>query len=82
MSVHQCLTLDAVGAINSVQATITTLKEVSSAISAAVEEQSAVTREMSSSMQMAAQGVGTITVGLSEIAQATNRVDAATQQVR
>jgi methyl-accepting chemotaxis protein len=78
----QQATLEAVGAINSVQATITTLNEVSSAISAAVEEQSAVTREMSSSMQMAAQGVGTITVGLREIAGATEEVDAATQQVR
>ncbi|MCJ2079863.1 PAS domain S-box protein [Methylobacterium sp. J-090] len=78
----QQATLEAVGAINSIRATITTLNEVSSAISAAVEEQSAVTREMSSSMQMAAQGVGTITVGLGEIAQATQEVDAATHQVR
>jgi len=78
----QQATLEAVGAINSVQATITTLNEVSSAISAAVEEQSAVTREMSGSMQMAAHGVGTITNGLAEIAQATHEVDAATHQVR
>jgi len=78
----QQATLEAVGAINSVQGTITTLNEVSSAISAAVEEQSAVTREMSGSMQMAAQGVGTITDGLAGIAEATHAVDAATHQVR
>ena len=53
-----------------------------STISAAVEEQSAVTREMSASMQTASQGVAEVTGSLGAIALSTERVDAATQKVR
>ncbi|GJE15469.1 Biofilm dispersion protein BdlA [Methylobacterium marchantiae] len=78
----QQATQQAVGAISSIQSTIMTLNEVASAISAAVEEQSAVTREMSSSMQTASNGVSLITGSLDEIARSTEEVDTATQKVR
>jgi methyl-accepting chemotaxis protein len=78
----QQVTQEAVGAIDSIQSTILALNEVASTISAAVEEQSAVTREMSASMQTASQGVAEITGSLSEIARSTERVDEATQKVR
>ncbi|MGU3468165.1 PAS domain S-box protein [Methylobacterium sp. C33D] len=78
----QAATRDAVDAIGSIQATIRALDQVSGAIAAAVEQQSAVTREMSGSMQAAAQGVATIAGGMDAIARSSDRVDAATRQVR
>ncbi len=57
----------------SIQGTIVRLNEVATAISSAVEQQSAVTREMSASMQTAAQGVGAITTNLERIAQSASR---------
>ncbi|MCJ2038843.1 PAS domain S-box protein [Methylobacterium sp. J-059] len=73
---------EAVNAIGSIQATIRSLDEVSGAIAAAVEEQSAVTREMSGSMQTAAHGVTTIASGMEDIARASEQVDQATRKVR
>lgn len=78
----QAATREAVDAIGSIQATIQSLDHVSATIAAAVEEQSAVTREMSGSMQMAAQGVAAIAAGMNTIAHTSEKVDAATRQVR
>ncbi|TXN42776.1 PAS domain S-box protein, partial [Methylobacterium sp. WL119] len=78
----QTATREAVDAIGSIQATIRSLDEVSGAIAAAVEEQSAVTREMSGSMQTAAHGVTTIASSMEDIARASEQVDVATRQVR
>lgn len=78
----QAATHEAAGAIGTIQATIRTLDEVSSAIAVAVEEQSAVTREMSGSMQTASYGVTTIAAGMDTIAAASVQVDQATRQVR
>ena len=78
----QAATREAVGAIGSIRGTIGKLDEVSAAIAAAVEEQSAVTREMSGSMHTAAHGVATIAGGMEAIARASEQVDAATRQVR
>ena len=78
----QAATREAVDAIGSIQSTIRSLDEVSAAIAAAVEEQSAVTREMSGSMNTAAHGVTTIAGGMEAIARASEQVDAATRQVR
>ncbi|MCJ2088773.1 PAS domain-containing methyl-accepting chemotaxis protein [Methylobacterium sp. E-005] len=75
-------TREAVGAIGAIQATIVRLNEVAGAISTAVEQQSAVTREMSANMQTAAQGVGAITSGLGLIAQSAVEADQATQKLR
>ncbi|MCJ2050478.1 PAS domain-containing protein [Methylobacterium sp. J-070] len=78
----QAATHEAVDAIGAIQGTIATLNAVSSAIAAAVEEQSAVTREMSGSMHTASQGVAAISAGMDTIAQASLQVDRATRQVR
>ena len=78
----QNATRDAVSAIASIEATIQTLSTVSSAIAAAVEQQSAVTQEISGSMQTASRGVAAIASGMDRIAQASERVDHATRQVR
>ncbi|TXM88056.1 PAS domain-containing methyl-accepting chemotaxis protein [Methylobacterium sp. WL116] len=78
----QAATCEAVSAIGSIQSTIRALNEVSAAIAAAVEEQSAVTREMSGSMHTAAQGVTSIASGMDAIARASEQVDTATRQVR
>ncbi|KNY19375.1 PAS domain-containing methyl-accepting chemotaxis protein [Methylobacterium sp. ARG-1] len=78
----QTATREAVDAIGSIQGTIRALDEVSTAIAAAVEEQSAVTREMSGSMHTAAHGVTTIAGGMEAIARASEQVDTATRQVR
>ena len=51
-------------------------------ISAAVEEQSAVTTNMSGNMQTAADSVDEISSGVNEIAQATELVNVATQKVK
>ncbi|PHS21443.1 MAG: chemotaxis protein [Robiginitomaculum sp.] len=78
----QNTTQDAVKAIEGISKTIGDINEFSAAISAAMEEQTAVTGEMSSNMQTAASGVNNITQGISEIASATEQVDVATQKVR
>lgn len=78
----QGATREAVGAIASIQATIRALDQVSATIAAAVEEQSAVTREMSGSMQTAAGGVATIAEAMRSVAQTSERADLATRQVR
>ncbi|MGU3464427.1 PAS domain-containing protein [Methylobacterium sp. C33D] len=78
----QATTREAVSAIGSIQGTIRALDEISAAIAAAVEEQSAVTQEISGSMHAAARGVGTIAGGMAAIARANEQVDAATRQVR
>ncbi len=78
----QAATREAVDAIGTIQGTIRALDEVSGAIAAAVEEQSAVTREMSGSMHTAAQGAVGIAAEVEAIARAGERVDATTRQVR
>ncbi|CAM3092564.1 MULTISPECIES: methyl-accepting chemotaxis protein [Methylobacterium] len=82
ISGSQEATRGAVAAIDAIQGTIVRLNEVATAISTAVEEQSAVTREMSASMQAAAQGVGSITGSLDLIARSARQADGATQQLR
>lgn len=78
----QVATREAVGAIGTIQSTIRTLDDVSTAIAVAVEEQSAVTREMSANMQTASYGVTTLAAGMETIATASQLVDQATRQVR
>lgn len=78
----QSTTEEAVTAIRTITETIGKINEISSIISAAVEEQSAVTGNMSANMQTAAEGVNEITSGVNEIAQATELVNIATQKVK
>jgi methyl-accepting chemotaxis protein len=70
---------DAIGAITN---TIGQINEIAGAIAAAVEEQDAVTRQMSSNMQVAATGAISISQGLSDIAEATSAAEQATQKVK
>jgi methyl-accepting chemotaxis protein len=78
----QDATREAVGAIGAIQATIVRLNAVAGAISTAVEQQSAVTREMSTNMQTAANGVSSITAGLGVIAHSAVQADEATRKLR
>jgi methyl-accepting chemotaxis protein len=78
----QSATSEVAKAIGSMTTTISRINEISSAIAAAVEEQDAVTREMSSSMQVAATGVSSISRGMHDIAEATARADEATRKVQ
>ena len=78
----QSTTKEAVGAISGISQTIGRINEISTSIASAVEEQEAVTRDMSANMQVAAEGVETITRGMNEIATATRRVDDATRKVK
>jgi methyl-accepting chemotaxis protein len=78
----QTTTGKAVSAIETIAATITKLNEISAAIAAAVEEQTAVTQEMSTNMQTAAEGVSSISGSMNDIARSTRLVDEATQKVR
>jgi len=73
---------EAADAIGAMTKTIAQINEISGAIAAAVEEQDAVTREMSSNMQVAATGVISISQGMSDIAEATNAAEQATQKVK
>jgi methyl-accepting chemotaxis protein len=78
----QTATGKAVAAVGSIQATIVGLNMVAATIATAVEEQSAVTRAMSTTMWTAAQGVGAITSGLGLIAESAGQADEATQTLR
>ena len=78
----QATTEKAVSAIGTIGTTISRLSEISTAVAAAVEEQSAVTQEMSNNMQSAAAGVASISRSVGEIATATRLIDEATTKVR
>ncbi|PHR62999.1 MAG: chemotaxis protein [Robiginitomaculum sp.] len=73
---------EAVAAIEGISKTIGQINEYSAAISAAMEEQTAVTSDMSANMQTAASNVDNITHGISGIISAAEQVNAATQKVR
>ena len=78
----QSTTDEAVKAIKEITETIGKINEISSMISAAVEEQSAVTGNMSTNMQTAADSVNEITSSVNEIAQATEMVNVSTQKMK
>ena len=68
-------------AIEAIAGTIASINGISVSISAAVEEQAAVTADMSHNMQEAAKGVEMITQGMEEVAQLTRSADASIRQV-
>lgn len=78
----QTATGQAVDATSSIRGTIQALDQISAAIAAALEEQSAVTREMSGTMQAASHGVAGIASSVEAIASASDGVDQATRKVR
>ncbi len=81
ISAVQNATEKAVSAINGISLTISNISEISNAIAAAVEEQSAVTKEMTANMRMAAEGVDTISANMNAIAEVTGAVSASTKNV-
>jgi methyl-accepting chemotaxis protein len=82
ISMTQAATREAVDAIGTIRGTIQTLDQISAAIAAAVEEQSAVTREMAGTMQAASLGITGIATSVESIAKASSSVDQVTRQVR
>jgi methyl-accepting chemotaxis protein len=78
----QGATNQAVGAIGEISSTINTINEISETIAAAVEEQGAVTTEIASNMQTAAQGVTAISENMNQIAAATEQAHKATIKVK
>ena len=78
----QSATNEAVTAIGDVGKIIVTISEISQRIAAAVEEQSAVTQEITSNMGTAATGVQAISENMSKIVASTRSASDATRQVR
>jgi methyl-accepting chemotaxis protein len=78
----QSTTDQAVAAIQSVSNTISALTGISSTIAAAAEEQSAVTRDISSNMQMVAVAIGTVNGDMAEITAACRAAQSSTQDVK
>lgn len=77
----QSATQKAVTAISDITSTIGTISEISGAIASAVEEQAAVTREMTASMRKAADGVDQVSGNMNQIASATSMVSESAQKV-
>ena len=78
----QATTQEAATAIRSIRGTIQGLDAISTAVAAAVEEQSAVTREISGSMAALARNVSAFAGGMASIADANGAIEAATRHVR
>ena len=78
----QTSTVGAVATIDQMGSTIKSLNEISTAIAAAVEEQTAVTSEVSANMRGASQGVEAISLSMTAIARSTADIDDAAKNVR
>ncbi|HQF31088.1 MAG TPA: PAS domain-containing methyl-accepting chemotaxis protein [Hyphomicrobiales bacterium] len=72
----------AVTAIDAIKEIINQISDISAGIAAAIEEQSAVTRDISDNMQTASRGVTVITDNVQAISAATQQIDAAARKVR
>lgn len=70
-----------VGGLQSIKKSISDVEQYSSAISAAVEEQSYATREIASSMSLAASGSEKISVDISNISTAADETNKSAEQV-
>jgi methyl-accepting chemotaxis protein len=78
----QGATGNAVNVIGVIGGTISKISEISSTIASAVEEQSAVTKDVAANMQTAAQGVSSITNNMNGIADSTNKIKTLTDKVK
>ncbi len=76
----QSSTRKAVGAIEAIANTIGDINQISGALASAIEEQANVTREISSSMQLASESVSQVSHSMSAVAGSMNEVDAATNK--
>ncbi|MDZ5648718.1 PAS domain-containing methyl-accepting chemotaxis protein [Nitrospirillum sp. BR 11828] len=77
----QLATTDSARAIQGIGGIINRINTISSAMAAAVEEQNAVTRDISRNMQTAADGVSSISESLTKIADATEGANALTRRI-
>ena len=77
----QQATQKAVTAISAITSTISTISGISNAIASAVEEQAAVTREMTSSMRKAAESVNQVSDDMNQISNVTSVVSSSAQRV-
>ncbi len=82
ISAVQGATQEAVSAIAEISQTISRMNEISEAIAAASEEQDSVSREISTNLHTAADGVSTINQSISAIAAATREADMSTRKVK
>jgi methyl-accepting chemotaxis protein len=73
---------DVVSGLDTIKQSIEQVRNYVAATSGAVEQQSAVAREMSSNMQTAAQAVESITGNIGSIAKATQQADLSTKKVK
>jgi methyl-accepting chemotaxis protein len=77
----QSATQNSVTAINGISQTIQTISTISGTIAAAVEEQTAATREIARNVQQAAQGTSEVTENIVSVSQAATDTGAAANQV-
>ena len=75
-------TASAVTAIGTIKDIIEQINTISASIAAAIEEQSAVTRDISDTMQTASNGVTVISDNVQAISTSTEEIDAAARKVR
>jgi methyl-accepting chemotaxis protein len=78
----QSTTDTAVVAIGKIMTTIERINEISLGISSAVDQQTAVTQDISRNMQVASDGVERLTSNIQSISSSTAQIDAATHKVR
>ncbi|MEQ8404327.1 MAG: PAS domain-containing methyl-accepting chemotaxis protein [Oceanicaulis sp.] len=78
----QSRSTSATEAIARISTVIGRVDEIAAGIASAVDEQSAVTQDISRNMATAAEGVASVNRSVSNIAAASNQVDAATRSVR
>ena len=72
---------DVVAVINAIKTTIVTINDISSSVAAAVEEQDATTKEIASSMQVAAGSVHEVSENIQGVQTSSNQADEAAKQV-
>jgi methyl-accepting chemotaxis protein len=77
----QTATQEAVGSIKMISSTIGKISEITSAISAAIEQQGAATQEISGNIQRTADGTSHVAGTIAEVSQGANQTGAASSQL-
>jgi methyl-accepting chemotaxis protein len=77
----QAISRETVESLDTIQSSIDHVREFVTNVAGAIEEQSAVMRDISSNMQIAAMGVDSVNKSVNEIVQATNIAEEATRKV-
>src|SRR5665213_2009462 len=77
----QTATQEAVGSIKMISSTIGKISEITSAISAAIEEQGAATQEISGNIQRTADGTSQVAGTIAQVSQGANQTGAASSQL-